>query len=412
MEASKFHVLVGTFNVYQQNLNEQISDWLASPFKEHAKVLPDIVAVGFQEFSTYPQAFIRKDETRLNYVEGLIEQTLGKLGEILGDHTEKEYRNTSYRRVFVEQVVGLALMVFVKSTLHNQVSELSSNHEGSGPLFIQNKGALGVSFRITPKSIGEPEGTFCFVCAHFSAHEGYAWRRNIDFKHLAERLVFPKHPDSVEATDFRTFHEFDHVFLFGDLNYRVKYNTKEISKPDITKTILSLINEGDLISLRQYDELTFEKKEGRTVRGFTEGHPLDFPPTYKFNVGSQEYKWKARIPSWCDRILYFDPGDYNTELSSEKVATSPITTLYYSSYAPATISDHKPVVGLYEVEARSAPLDLSHITWPSIDPYWRSKQSLGKVLTKAAGVLWYVFGTEKWITVVLCIVIYRLYKML
>jgi hypothetical protein len=37
---------------------------------------------------------------------------------------------------------------------------------------------------------------------------------------------------------------------------------------------------------------------------FEEGK-INFPPTYKFKVGGQEYDAeKVRTPSWCDRILW------------------------------------------------------------------------------------------------------------
>ncbi|KAK9767388.1 hypothetical protein K7432_002870 [Basidiobolus ranarum] len=412
MSTSKLHVLVGTFNVYQQTLNEEVRDWLLSPFKEHPRVLPDIVAIGFQEFSPYPEAFIQRDETRLRYAEQLIEKSLR---ELCGSQLEQKTSHLGYRKIFVEQVVGLALVIFVKDSLQDQVSDILSNYEGSGPLFIQNKGALGATFRITPKSTGELGGSFCFICAHFTAHEGYAARRNVDFKNLVERLVFPKNCNRVEPTEYCTLHEYEHIFLFGDLNYRANYNFKEVTRLSTSKSIISLIEENDIPSLRKYDELLFEKQEGRTVQGFTEGCHLDFPPTYKFAVGTQEYKWEARIPSWCDRILFFNLDEYNklsnvSETNEKQEAVSPITTLYYSSYSPSVISDHKPVVGLYEIESRLTPADSVNLNWPSIDPNWRLKRNFGNVLTKVTGVLWYFLGTEKWIPVVLCLAIYKVYK--
>ena len=51
--------------------------------------------------------------------------------------------------------------------------------------------------------------------------------------------------------------------------------------------------------------------------GFREG-PLNFPPTYKLDAGTDDYDTsvKQRIPSWTDRILY-RPG-VNGEVQLKK----------------------------------------------------------------------------------------------
>jgi len=53
------------------------------------------------------------------------------------------------------------------------------------------------------------------------------------------------------------------------------------------------------------DQLEREKRRGNVFVGFREG-PLNFPPTYKFDKGTDTYdsSAKQRIPAWTDRILY------------------------------------------------------------------------------------------------------------
>jgi hypothetical protein len=66
-------------------------------------------------------------------------------------------------------------------------------------------------------------------------------------------------------------------------------------------------------------------------------HSINFPPTYKFDLNSDEYDTsaKARTPSWTDRILYKS----NSELAWE--------CLHYSSVSSIRSSDHRPVHAIF-----------------------------------------------------------------
>ncbi|KAJ1428519.1 hypothetical protein B484DRAFT_67179 [Ochromonadaceae sp. CCMP2298] len=78
------------------------------------------------------------------------------------------------------------------------------------------------------------------------------------------------------------------------------------------------------------DQLSRERKKG-VFEGFSEG-PLNFPPTYKFIPGTEEYDQRAekkmRVPAWCDRVLW--RSHRNTDVSQ----------LLYCSH-PLRLSDHK-----------------------------------------------------------------------
>jgi hypothetical protein len=75
------------------------------------------------------------------------------------------------------------------------------------------------------------------------------------------------------------------------------------------------------------------------LRTFKES-PLIFDPTYKYNENSNDYDTSAknRTPAWCDRIL-FDDADQN------------LTQIYYGR-AEIKLSDHRPVLGLFEAKIR------------------------------------------------------------
>lgn len=64
--------------------------------------------------------------------------------------------------------------------------------------------------------------------------------------------------------------------------------------------------------------------------------PLDFDPTYKYDIGTNNYDTskKRRTPAWCDRILF--RRNENLELIKyDKVN-------YLNS-------DHKPVFGIFNI---------------------------------------------------------------
>jgi|JI61114C2RNA_FD_contig_91_1093740_length_854_multi_2_in_0_out_0_2 hypothetical protein len=86
----------------------------------------------------------------------------------------------------------------------------------------------------------------------------------------------------------------DHVFFFGDLNYRVAITIEEArrlnSNIDNYKTLLhkdQLVLQDDLKSfLGKYQEW-----------------PITFPPSYKMSTEKNTYN-NNRIPGWTDRIFH------------------------------------------------------------------------------------------------------------
>ena len=81
------------------------------------------------------------------------------------------------------------------------------------------------------------------------------------------------------------------------------------------------------------------KAESKVLNTFKEAQ-LIFDPTYKYNSHSNDYDTssKNRTPAWCDRILY-DDADNN------------LSQIYYGR-AELKLSDHRPVMGLFEAKIR------------------------------------------------------------
>ena len=94
----------------------------------------------------------------------------------------------------------------------------------------------------------------------------------------------------------QNLYEHDILLWCGDLNYR-------INNDNFDETV-EMIKQNKMFELRKLDQLRLEKEAGNVFAEFEEGK-INFPPTYKFKVGTHDYdSEKVRTPSWCDRILY------------------------------------------------------------------------------------------------------------
>lgn len=94
-----------------------------------------------------------------------------------------------------------------------------------------------------------------------------------------------------------------------------------------------MVKRKDLESLYENDQLNLQMVAGYAFKFYSEAR-IGFMPTYRFDVGSDEYDTseKARIPAWTDRIL--------------KKGTN-LRQLLYDS-APLRFSDHRPVYATFE----------------------------------------------------------------
>ncbi|NWV33363.1 INP5K phosphatase, partial [Grantiella picta] len=115
-------------------------------------------------------------------------------------------------------------------------------------------------------------------------------------------------------------------------------------------------------------QLNMAKKKEAFLKEFKEG-PLQFKPTYKFDLYSEVYDTseKKRKPAWTDRILWkvknhCEVASKEGEFPEEEHLIS-VTQNSYSSHMSYGISDHKPVTGTFRLEMKplySDPLVVLH----------------------------------------------------
>ncbi|KAK6342190.1 hypothetical protein TWF730_001669 [Orbilia blumenaviensis] len=193
--------------------------------------------------------------------------------------------------------------------------------------------------------------TIVFVDCHLAAFANAADRRNWDYAEIMRRAYFhPKPlpisgggtaPEAVAAAhpNGYPFKECDIVIWAGDLNYRLDMPGNEIRKaihkflppeangsdpvlklgpdqqaPDSNDENKSNHSEpnrsfDETISyLLEFDQLRRIQAEGKAFQYFHEGKIM-FVPTYKYDPGTIstfDTSEKARVPSYCDRILWKD----------------------------------------------------------------------------------------------------------
>jgi len=119
----------------------------------------------------------------------------------------------------------------------------------------------------------------------------------------------------------------------GDLNYRIDTMPRD--------TVIAAIRSNNLTKLLERDQLVMSRRKipSFRLRAFTEA-PITFAPTYKYDVGSDNYdsSEKKRVPAWCDRILYR--------------GSKCIRQLDYRRHE-LRASDHRPVSGSFVLRVRA-----------------------------------------------------------
>ncbi|KAK7165110.1 hypothetical protein R3I94_003472 [Phoxinus phoxinus] len=196
---------------------------------------------------------------------------------------------------------------------------------------IKTKGAVGIGFTFFGTS-------FLFITSHFTSGDSKVYERILDYNKIIEALALPRNlPDTnpYRSTTCDVTTRFDEVFWFGDFNFRLNKARGEVE---------AILNKGvgaDMSPLLQHDQLLKEMKEGSIFKGFQEAS-IHFPPTYKYDIGCDVYDTttKQRTPSYTDRILY-----RNRQVDDIKV-------IKYTSCSSIKTSDHRPVIGMFQVKLR------------------------------------------------------------
>lgn len=279
----------------------------------------------------------------------------------------------NYKFISERHLVGLMGMVFAKKTLVPHITDVRSTVVYTGGYGTTgNKG--GIAIRMDVRDSG-----LCFVASHFHANRGNIEQRNQDFQTIYESASFPPQserlsgkrqskvgtnlstsggqhhtishpalPSGIRPNSLNFAHAKAHltldiacheqIFWLGDLNYRIGGDLDDAS-------VLDLVERNEWPSLLELDQLCQQREMSNVFTGFEEGK-IVFPPTYKFQPGTELYEHrpdkKLRAPAWCDRILW--KSNLSVKDSTKLMA--------YQSIGALKISDHRPVHAWFETTIR------------------------------------------------------------
>jgi len=145
----------------------------------------------------------------------------------------------------------------------------------------------------------------------------------------AERDLGVRQDSYVGGGDGTMIMDHEICVLNGDLNYRIDTMGRD--------TVVNAVKSNNLSKLLERDQLLASKRKNPwfRLRAFQE-LPLTFAPTYKYDVGTDNYDTseKKRAPAWCDRLLYR--------------GRDRVKQLDYQRHE-VRVSDHRPVTGLFEM---------------------------------------------------------------
>lgn len=289
-------VFVGTWNMQRKTIPKNLDDFL---LPKHQEYLQDIYVIGVQE-STQDQKMW----------EVKLQETLG-VNHVLAHSVSHGVLHLS---VFVRRDLIWFCSLFEDDKVTTRmVSQLKT------------KGATAIGFHFFGTSL-------LFVNSHFHSGESKVKERVEDYCRIREKIKIPRQRkyDAHKTADVTS--RYDCVFWFGDLNFRVNLPLQIIHDE---------VNDPESMNLKEVlkgDQLMAAMKRGRIFEGFQEP-AIKFRPTYKFLPGSDQYaaQPKLRTPSYTDRILF------------KCKENSSITCSEYNSVPKLRKSDHRPVIGFFEV---------------------------------------------------------------
>ncbi|XP_075434998.1 phosphatidylinositol polyphosphate 5-phosphatase type IV isoform X2 [Ascaphus truei] len=295
-------IFIGTWNMQgKKELPETLDDFLLPSDADFAQ---DMYVIGVQEGS--PDR--REWEIRLQ--------------ETLGPHYVMLH-SASHGVLYLSVFIRRDLMWFCSEVENATVTTRMVSQ-------IKTKGALAVCFTFFGTS-------FLFITSHFTSGDGKVSERILDYTKIIVGLPLPR--NTPDTNPYRSNSDvtsrFDEVFWFGDFNFRLNKDRTGVN------SILEHKLERDMSRLLQYDQLIKEMNDGSIFKGFKEA-AIQFLPTYKFDIGCDAYDTtaKQRTPSYTDRVVY---------KSRHK---DDIRVVKYAACSLMKTSDHRPVVGLFQVRIK------------------------------------------------------------
>ena len=189
-----------------------------------------------------------------------------------------------YNLLIKERMMGCYTAVYVWRGCADFVRGASAHAVSSGLLAgrMGNKGGVGISVMLGTTRL-------LFINAHLAAHANRIDARIANIEKIKAELnvntfLPPDHPQ-LDKRDITK--NFDHCFWCGDLNFRVDISRKHAD---------SLLQQQSYDDALEFDQLRKVLRDGHAFDGFREA-PIDFPPTYKYDLQRAEKQRLRHHPS-------------------------------------------------------------------------------------------------------------------
>jgi len=356
-ESTDLKVSVITWNLAEKSPSENEASFLKR-FRDNADA--DLILFGGQE----------TENTKPRRTEGRRSRELRRLMiKMFGE---------GYVPLALHGLGGIQLGLFCKRSIVKEIEyvNIADVACGVGNVF-HNKGAVSAYVQIKARNRKHESNShrkksvnLLFVACHLAAHVKNVDSRNADYWRIASEieaniLNLKKDIDGHLLPQFQSpevgvkqiskkngeniINFMDHVFFFGDLNYRIDLAREETEQKILemksiteSKNMEASLKDLKLAKLRldllRHDQLLRTISEGRAFPDLAESE-ITFLPTFKYDKGSDSYdtSHKQRIPAWTDRILHKPFG---------------VKVLEYNSVPSANHSDHRPVYGTYSINMR------------------------------------------------------------
>ncbi|KAH9495537.1 inositol polyphosphate 5-phosphatase [Bulinus truncatus] len=305
----KVNVFIGTWNMNElKEVKAPLEDFI---LPEKCDYVQDIYAIGSQENE------MNRKEWELS------------LQEVLGP-SHVLYHSVAHG--------SLHLVIFIRRDLiwfcSNPEDDIISLRALT---MVKTKGAIGISMRMFGTS-------YLFINCHLTSdRDNDISRKELRlenyFKVIREMKLpksVPNSPSVKKSGDVTT--EFDCVFWFGDLNFRIERDRHAVVGKVFEITSGEFPNFETLLG---GDQLLKYMSEDKIFGGFQEGR-INFYPTFKFDLNKDSYdsSAKSRVPSYTDRVVF------------RCKKKNDIHCLHYDAVMTVKVSDHRPVFGQFETSIK------------------------------------------------------------
>ncbi|XP_046558311.1 LOW QUALITY PROTEIN: phosphatidylinositol polyphosphate 5-phosphatase type IV-like [Haliotis rubra] len=192
---------------------------------------------------------------------------------------------------------------------------------------VRTKGSIACCFSMFGSS-------YLFLNCHFTPDVSKKKERLNDYMKILQGIKLPKSSSMGTPRSGDSTNNFDSVFFWGDLNFRIE------RKKAAVEGMVDHIEDQQFKNYENLlggDQLSKFMVEGKIFQGFQEGR-INFQPSYKFDPKTDQYdtSHKSRIPSYTDRILF------------RCKKKNWVQCVQYDCVMSVRHSDHKPVFGVYE----------------------------------------------------------------